>query len=318
MYDSQRKDKPMVGNYLSPQPTYNKTYGKGSEKSMTERNYLTTTNKNFDQSVAKVTYERAINQNHIPTGETNQNKKTEDANATISNRDISGSSRFINTINDPRRCPNGLEINKTSKNLAHKSLSRSPARSSGKYQLNYNAMETLTYTVEEKLDECLERICIMGMENERLNNKVTGLTGKLSQAETMICKLRSQTEIYQKTSTKGTNINESYVEVINTLEREVEKNRVSEIDWTKSVQNNQDLQLMVEKLCSERDTLIQDLSLIKNGTVTNMLNHDTQFEMNKKENKLIEVSNQVRMLATENERLLLMIREKDTRNKSMN
>jgi chromosome segregation ATPase len=45
---------------------------------------------------------------------------------------------------------------------------------------------------------------------------------------------------------------------------------------------------------------------------------DSTLELNKRDNKLIEVSNQVRMLATENERLLLMLREKEGKNKELN
>jgi len=162
----------------------------------------------------------------------------------------------------------------------------------------------------------------MGMENDRLNNKITTLNGKLSHLENINQNLRSQIEINQKSMINSKNLamSENYTEIIANLEKEVMKYKVNEVDWTKSVQNNKDLHLMVEKLCSERDSLLNEISLIKESKnlTANQNSLECQLELNKKDNKLIEVSNQVRMLATENERLLLMIKEKDHRNKDLN
>lgn len=149
---------------------------------------------------------------------------------------------------------------------------------------------------DAKMDDLLERVCLMGMENDRLTNKVSELTSKLSSSESLVISLRSQFESYQ----------------IN----------------IKSNNNEKDLQGMIVKLANDRDTLMSEVNELRTESVVWKSSVDIesmrfenekkmkndQIEMDRQNDKINEVSNQVRLLVTENERLLIMLKEKDNEN----
>jgi len=153
-----------------------------------------------------------------------------------------------------------------------------------------------SFDKDAKVDELLERVCLMGMENDRLSNKVSELTSKLSQNEGLLMSLRNQVEI-------------SHVNI-------------------KSNQNEKDLQGMIVKLANDRDTLMSEVNELRTESVvwkgcgdiesklfeTEKQMKSDRIDKDRQTDKLNEVSNQVRLLVTENERLLIMLKEKDSEN----
>ena len=192
---------------------------------------------------------------------------------------------------------------------------------------NHNLLKTLQKKNHKELyEESLLNICVLGMENDRLLNLTRKLTSELNEQKKTVEEYHNLLELKESDITKRNifdndkrklkkeiealneiledknNKNEDLRKKINDYEIELNKLRIFKKDNSNIIKENYELKENLEVISRERDEIFKENDNLRNNQeITN----------NESYNKIIELKDHLKLIAGENDRLILTLEERD-------